>query len=100
MPRKQPLLTQLEREELKSIPNDESTLIRLTSFTQKEKELIDKRRGDANKLGFALQLCYLDYTGAVIEIGVMPNPNLIKIVAKNLKIDASRWHHSLPCAKH
>ena len=33
MPRKQPLLTQLEREELTSIQGDESTLIRLTSFT-------------------------------------------------------------------
>lgn len=92
MPRKQPLLTQLEREELKSIPGDESTLIRLTSFTQKEKNLIDKRRGDANKLGFALQLCYLDYTGAVIEVGVMPNANLVTMVAKNLNIDVSKWH--------
>ncbi|PCS23825.1 DUF4158 domain-containing protein [Candidatus Enterovibrio escicola] len=92
MPRKQPLLTQLEREELKSIPGDESTLIRLTSFTQKEKDLIDKRRGDANKLGFALQLCYLDYTSAVIEVGVMPNANLVTMVAKNLKIDVSKWH--------
>ncbi|PCS21294.1 DUF4158 domain-containing protein [Candidatus Enterovibrio escicola] len=92
MPRKQPLLTQLEREELKSIPGDESTLIRLTSFTQKEKDLIDKRGGDANKLGFSLQLCYLDYTGAVIEVGVMPNANLVTMVAKNLKIDVSKWH--------
>ena len=54
MPRKQPLLTQLEREELTSIQGDESTLIRLTSFTPEEKNLIDKRRGDSNKLGFAL----------------------------------------------
>lgn len=51
MPRKQPLLTQLEREELTSIPGDESTLIRLTSFTPEEKNLINKRRGDSNKLG-------------------------------------------------
>ena len=57
MSRKQPLLTLLERQELKSIPTNESTLIRLTSFTQQEMDLIDKRRGDANKLGFALQLC-------------------------------------------
>lgn len=82
MSRKQPLLTLLERQELKSIPGDESTLIRLTSFTQKEKNLIDKRRGDANKLGFSLQLCYLDYTGAVIEVGAMPNANLVALVAK------------------
>ena len=92
MPRKQALLTELEREELKNIPGDESTLIRLTSFTPKEKNLIDKRRGDANKLGFALQLCYLDYTGAVIEVGAMPNANLVSMVAKNLEIDESKWH--------
>ena len=92
MPRKQPLLTQLEREELTSIPGDESTLIRLTSFTPEEKNLIDKRRGDSNKLGFALQLCYLFYTGAVIEVGAVPNANLVSMVAKNLKIDVSKWH--------
>ncbi len=88
----QTTIVQLEREELKSIPGDESTLIRLTSFTQKEKDLIDKRRGDANKLGFVLQLCYLDYTGAIIEVGVMPNANLVTMVAKNLKMDVSKWH--------
>ena len=92
MPRKQPLLTQLEREELTSIPGDESTLIRLTSFTPEEKNLIDKRRGDSNKLGFALQLCYLYCTGAVIEVGAVPNANLVSMVAKNLKIDVSKWH--------
>jgi len=92
MPRKQPLLTQLEREELKSIPSDELTLIRLTSFTDKEKELIDKRRGDANKLGFALQLCYLDYTGAVIEVGATPNSSLVTLVAKHLNIDENKWY--------
>ena len=54
MPRKQPLLTQSEREELKSIPGDESMLIRLASFKQKEKDLIDKRRGDAMSMyGFS-----------------------------------------------
>lgn len=54
MRRKQPLLTQSEREELKSIPGDESMLIRLASFKQKEKDLIDKRRGDAMSMyGFS-----------------------------------------------
>jgi TnpA family transposase len=92
MPRQQPLLTKLERDELISIPSDELTLIRLTSFTSEEKKLISKRRGDANKLGFALQLCYLDYTGAAIDVGMIPNASLVSMVAKNLNIDVSKWH--------
>ncbi len=62
MPRKQPLLTQLEREELKSILGDESTLIRLTSFTQKEKDLIEDYWDDILRLASSIR------QGSVIRV--------------------------------
>ena len=75
---RQPLLTLIERENLLSLPTDESELIRLTTFSEQDTQLISQHRGDASWLGFAIQLCYLRYPGRVWEDGESPPPALLK----------------------
>lgn len=85
------LLTATEKENLLAIPTDEAELIRLTSFSELDIALINQHRGEANKLGFAIQLCYLRYAGYVIEEKSMPSNDLIAHVAKALRINSPDW---------
>jgi TnpA family transposase len=88
---RQPLLTRTERDNLLALPTDESGLIRLSTFSQQDTQLINQHRGDASRLGFAIQLCYLRYPGRVLEDGESPYPALLKEVAKNLKVSVCQW---------
>jgi len=90
MPRRQ-LLTKMEKEALLAIPSDESGLIRLTTFSEHDLSLIKRHRGESNRLGFALQLCYLKYPGCVLEKGAEPDPALLLRVSKNLKTKPDQW---------
>ena len=92
MPRRR-LLTEAERNGLLAIPADEAELIRLTTFSEQDMTLINQHRGEANRLGFAIQPCYLRYPGSVLEEGAKPAPSMIKRVAKILKISEVQWLH-------
>jgi len=88
---RKPLLTPTERENLLALPTDESELIRLTTFSEQDIQLINQHRGDASRLGFAIQLCYLRYPGRILEDGENPPQKLLKEVAKHLKVSVSQW---------
>jgi len=53
--------------------------------------LIRQHRGAANRLGFAIQLCYLRYPGIVLEPGKEPSAPLLGMVAAQLNVEPSRW---------
>ncbi len=65
MPRQ--FLTKAEREQLSSFPSSptEENIIKFYALTAKDNELINKRSGDYNRLGFALQLGTLRYLGFI-----------------------------------
>ncbi|PCS24003.1 Mobile element protein (plasmid) [Candidatus Enterovibrio escicola] len=83
MPRKQPLLTQLEREELKSIPGDESTLIRLTSFTQKEKDLIEDYWDDILRLASSIRQGSVTASLILHKLGSYPRQNGLALALRD-----------------
>ena len=62
MPRRS-TLTLAERESLFAVPTDEVELIRRYAFSEQELSVIQQHRGDHNRLGFAVQLCYMRYPG-------------------------------------
>lgn len=58
MPRRS-ILSTAERDSLLVLPDDKDELIRYYTFNGTDLSLIRQRRGDANRLGFAIQLCLL-----------------------------------------
>ena len=62
MPRRS-VLTPAERTSLLALPTTNDELIRHYTFSEFDLASIRQRRGNHNRLGFAVQLCYLRYPG-------------------------------------
>jgi hypothetical protein len=68
MPRRE-LLTDHQRAALTDPATDERTMVRFYTLTAENRELLDRRRGDPNRLGFAVLLCYLRFPGRTLTEG-------------------------------
>ncbi|MDR8378210.1 DUF4158 domain-containing protein, partial [Acinetobacter baumannii] len=53
--------------------------------------VIRQRRGAANRLGFAVQLCYLRFPGTFLGVDEPPFPPLLRMVAAQLKMPVESW---------
>lgn len=60
MPRRS-ILSFSESENLLALPDTKDDLIRHYTFNETDLSIIRQRRGPANRLGFAVQLCYLRF---------------------------------------
>jgi TnpA family transposase len=60
MPRRS-ILSAADRSCLLALPDTEDELIRHYTFSEADLSLIRQRRGDANRLGVAVQLCLLRF---------------------------------------
>ncbi|NJF22001.1 DUF4158 domain-containing protein, partial [Salmonella enterica] len=65
MPRRS-ILSATERESLLALPDAKDELIRHYTFNETDLSVIRQRRGAANRLGFAVQLCYLRFPGTFL----------------------------------
>ena len=90
MPRRS-MLTAADRENLLSLPQSDDELIRHYTFSETDRALIRLRRGDANRLGFAVQLCLLRFPGHAMAADREVPDMLIHWVAKELWLDTSVW---------
>jgi TnpA family transposase len=89
MPRRN-LLTDAQRSLFWLPPTDERSLVRHYTLAPEDLELVNRRRRAANRLGFALMLCYLRYPGRVLERSERPPEPLLRFVAQQLGVDARR----------
>lgn len=90
MPRRS-LLSAAERKSLTELPNDQKDLIRYYTFSESDLSIIQQHRGAANRLGFAIQLCYMRYPGLILGFGEAPHMPLLRLVAGQLKISENYW---------
>jgi len=90
MPRRS-ILSAAECESLLALPDTKDELIRHYTFSESDLSIIRQRRGSANRLGFAVQLCYLRFPGIVLGIDEQPFPPLLKLVADQLKVSIESW---------
>jgi TnpA family transposase len=88
---RQSVLSKSERELLLEIPDSEDELIRHYTLNELDLSRISQRRGDANRLGFAIQLCLLRYPGHALSTDVKVPKHLLVWVGKQIKIDCSNW---------
>jgi TnpA family transposase len=93
MPRRE-LLTPTQRIELTKLPEfDERTLARFYTLTQEDMTLIQKRRGEANRLGFALQLTTLRHVGRTLQNDERPALEAVRFLAEQLQLDETVLRH-------
>ena len=90
MPRRS-ILSALDRDKLVALPEDDDELIERYAFTELDDSLIRQRRGDANRLGFAVQLCLLRYPGFPLGTDMPVSVPLFHWVARQLQVDAASW---------
>ena len=90
MPRRS-ILSVSEREGLLALPENQDDLIRYYTLNESDLSIIRQRRGSANRLGFAIQLCYLRFPGITLGVDQSPFPFLLKLVADQLKVPAECW---------
>ncbi|RMO96689.1 hypothetical protein ALQ33_200224 [Pseudomonas syringae pv. philadelphi] len=90
MPRRS-ILSASERDTLLALPESQDDLIRYYTFNESDLSLIRQRRGDANRLGFAVQLCLLRYPGyALASDSVLPDP-VIEWIARQVQAAPESW---------
>lgn len=90
MPRRS-ILSATERDTLFAVPDAEGELIRRYAFSESDLSMIRQRRGDANRLGLAVQLCLLRFPGQ----GLLPDTDvpesLLRWNGQQLCIDPACW---------
>ncbi|GEQ76207.1 hypothetical protein CTTA_3212 [Comamonas testosteroni] len=91
MPRRS-ILSAAERESLLALPDTKDDLIRHYTFSDTDLSIIRQRRGPANRLGFAVQLCYLRFPGIFLGVDQAPSLPLLKLVADQLKVGVVNFH--------
>ncbi|WP_261278735.1 DUF4158 domain-containing protein, partial [Serratia ficaria] len=70
MPRRQ-ILSSEEKERLLVVPDDDVLLTRMCFLSENDLALINKHRRPANRLGFAVLLCYLRGPGFPVRVKVV-----------------------------
>ena len=90
MPRRS-ILSAAERASLLALPDTEDELIRHYTFSEADLSLIRQRRGEANRLGVAVQLCLLRFPAQ----GLLPDASLpvslLQWIGRQLRIDPTCW---------
>ncbi len=78
---------------LTQIPPDLSDrdIARYYTFTEKERDLINRRRRLSNRLGFAVQLALLKFPGrTLMEVKDVPQ-NVLNVIAEQIEVPASAF---------
>jgi uncharacterized protein (DUF2267 family) len=90
MPRRQ-ILSSDEKERLLVVPDDDILLTRMCFLSEQDLVLINKHRRPANRLGFAILLCYLRGPGFTPDKNSLPHDGVMSRVAERLKLQPDLW---------
>ena len=91
MPRRQ-ILSDIEQNNLFAVPEDKDDLIRLYTLSERDFSLIGQySRGMENRLGFAIQLCYMKFPGIILPPGQQPSLLVLNFISSQLNIDPQVW---------
>lgn len=90
MPRRS-VLTAAQLAALCALPATAAEIARQYSLDERDLALIRRRRGAANRLGFALQLCYLRYPGQALGPDAAPPDAILAFVAHQVGVPPASW---------
>ncbi|HDR5272770.1 TPA: DUF4158 domain-containing protein, partial [Bacillus thuringiensis] len=82
------LLTAEQREYFYEVPEhmDEREILRYYTISDEELQIINKQRGAANRLGFAIQIAYLRFPGRTLSANEKVPDFIVHTIAKQLRI--------------
>lgn len=86
------VLSTTERNALIAFPSGDD-LIQHYSFNETDLALISQHRSSENRLGFAVQLCYMRYPGIMLGENDTPNAEIIEFIADQLAISSEKLKH-------
>lgn len=92
MPRRL-ILSATEQGSLLALPESQDDLIQHYTLNDADMALVRQRRGDPNRLGFAVQLCLLRFPGYALGNEFDVPELIIQWVARQIRVDASAWAH-------
>jgi TnpA family transposase len=84
---RRPLLKANQWSALVDMPIDEESLIRHCTLGRAEMDLIQAKRTPHNRLGLAIQLCFLRHLGRAMLPGETPPAPMVAILAQQIGID-------------
>jgi TnpA family transposase len=90
MPRRT-ILNPNERALLLAFPEEGDEFIRHYTLHEPDFAVIRQRRGDHNRLGFAIQLCYLRYPGFALPPEATPPERMLIFASRQLDIQPDLW---------
>lgn len=90
MPRRS-ILSASERASLITLPDTEEELVRYYTLTETDLSLIRQRRGEANRLGIAVQLCLLRYPGQGLQADTAIPTLFLLWLARQIEADPASW---------
>ena len=90
MPRRS-ILSAQEKQTLLALPDTQDDFIRHYSLSEDDLSIIGQKRSDANRLGFAIGLCYMRYPSIILGVNESPHPTLLDFVAKQLNVNPNYW---------
>src|SRR5271156_3666311 len=79
-------LTEAQITALFDPPTDQRELVRYYTLSDADLASIRRSRGDHNRLGHALMLCYLRYPGRPLRTGERPPAPLLAFVAEQIDV--------------
>jgi hypothetical protein len=90
MPRRE-ILTSSQRMQLLAFPDDAGELIRRYTLTKADLAFVRQHRGDHNRLGIAVQMCFLRYPGRALGENERPPDRLVNFIAEQLGTSIVAW---------
>ncbi len=87
----QPILSDTERTGLLSLPDNQDDLIRYYTFNETDLSLIRQRRGDSNRIGFAVQLALFRYPGTALSDELDITDPVLHWIGQQIGVDPREW---------
>lgn len=90
MPRKA-VLSAAQQAVLIALPSADHDLRLRYTLSENDLAIIRTKRGRHNRLGFAIQLCYLRFPGQAMTLEAEPSAELLAHVAKQIQVAPDTW---------
>jgi hypothetical protein len=90
MPRKA-VLSAAQQAVLIALPSADHDLRLNYTLSENDLAIIRTKRGPHNRLGFAIQLCYLRFPGQAMTLEAEPSAELLAHVAKQIQVAPDTW---------